>query len=42
MEMIGDLIRKLGLDPRYWRANRGYWNGSNVMYGDDTCRRLPR
>jgi bacterioferritin len=37
---IGSLIEKLGLDPKYWRTNRAYWSGGNVMYGKTMCQKL--
>ncbi len=40
LEMLGELISDLGLDPRYWRANCGYWHGSNVAYGSGTRQKL--
>ena len=40
LEVIGDLIAQLGGDPKYLRANRGYWQGSEVSYGDSLIQKL--
>lgn len=40
LELLAELISGLGVEPRFWRANMGYWNGSNVMYGADPCQQL--
>lgn len=40
LELLAELISGLGVEPRFWRANRGYWNGSNVMYGASPCQQL--
>lgn len=40
--MIGELIEKLGLDPRYWRTNKAWWQGGEVAYGTDLCDQLLR
>lgn len=40
LEVIGVLIEKLGGELRYWRANRGYWQGSEVGYGETTAQKL--
>jgi bacterioferritin len=40
LSTIGDLIVALGGEPRYWRSNQGYWQGSEVDYGTTTSDKL--
>lgn len=40
LEIIGDLINQLGGNPKYLRTNRGYWQGSEVSYGDSLVQKL--
>jgi bacterioferritin len=40
MSLLGELIDKLGVNPRYLRTNREYWSGGNVLYGSNTCEKL--
>lgn len=36
LEMLGELIRKLGGNPKYRRSNKSWWDGGEVAYGDST------
>lgn len=40
LDIIGDLISQLGGNPKYLRANRGYWQGSEVAYGDSLINKI--
>lgn len=40
LDIIGDLIEQLGGDPKYLRTNKGYWQGSEVSYGDSLIQKL--
>ncbi len=37
LDLVGELIRNLGLDPKYWRRNKFYWTGGYVSYDRDVC-----
>lgn len=34
LQLLGDLIKALGGSPKYRRANKAWWNGGEVSYGD--------
>lgn len=36
LELIGDLIKMLGGNPKYRRSNKAWWDGGHVSYGDNT------
>ncbi|OGO78560.1 MAG: hypothetical protein A2Y23_13295 [Clostridiales bacterium GWB2_37_7] len=36
LEMLGDLIKKLGGNPKYRNSNKSWWDGGQVAYGDTT------
>jgi len=40
LEFIGELIRLLGLDPRFYRSNFHWWSGGVVAYDGDVCHKL--
>ncbi|NLY49389.1 MAG: bacterioferritin [Firmicutes bacterium] len=44
LELLGEAILKLGVDPRYWTLQSGnstcYWDASFVFYGTSLCDRL--
>lgn len=40
LEMLGELIRALGGNPKYRRANKMWWSGGEVSYGDTPCLKL--
>ncbi len=40
LEMLADLITKLGGNPKFKRTNNAWWDGGEVSYGDTTCLKL--
>lgn len=40
LELLGDLIKKLGGNPKYRRANKAWWDGGQIAYGDSTQFKL--
>jgi bacterioferritin len=36
LELLGDLIKMLGGNPKYRRSNKAWWDGGQVAYGDTT------
>jgi bacterioferritin len=36
LELLGDLIKMLGGNPKYRRSNKAWWDGGQVSYGDST------
>lgn len=35
LEMLGELIKMLGGNPKYRRSNKAWWDGGEVAYGDN-------
>ncbi|MDF2889896.1 MAG: bacterioferritin [Clostridia bacterium] len=36
LELLGDLIKNLGGNPKYRNSNKSWWDGGQVGYGDST------
>lgn len=36
LDLLGDLIKMLGGNPKYHRSNKAWWDGGQVSYGDST------
>lgn len=36
LDILGELIKMLGGNPKYRRSNKAWWDGGEVAYGDNT------